>query len=167
MSVRPALFVFTTVALMVSTPLMARESLGVFANWGAFASADEQRCYAIAMADDSPFSRERQPYATITTWPDRQMRGQFHARLSRTARQGSVVTLRIGRQNFSLLTRGMRVWAQDRAMDAAISAAMRSATRMRVLGRDRKGRRFTDTYTLQGAATAMDAATLACSGRLR
>ena len=48
-------------------------------------------------------------------------------------------------------------------MDAAIVAAMRSAGAMSVSARDAAGRRFTDRYSLAGAATAMDAATVGCA----
>jgi hypothetical protein len=42
---------------------------------------------------------------------------------------------------------------------------MRSAKQMVVRTRDDKGRRFSNTYDLTGAATAMDAATLGCADR--
>jgi hypothetical protein len=48
-------------------------------------------------------------------------------------------------------------------MDAAIVAAMRSADSMSVTATDRSGHRFTDRYSLRGAATAMDAATVGCA----
>jgi hypothetical protein len=50
-------------------------------------------------------------------------------------------------------------------MDAAIVAAMRTAPKMTIRGTDTRGRRFANTYSLEGAATAMDAATLACARR--
>ncbi len=48
-------------------------------------------------------------------------------------------------------------------MDAAIVAAMRSAGGMTVTARARDGRGFSDSYSLAGAATAMDAATVGCA----
>ena len=60
---------------------------------------------------------------------------------------------------------GGDAWAVDRTMDAAIVAAMRSASRMTVRATGTNGRRFSDSYSLSGAATAMDAATLSCSRR--
>jgi hypothetical protein len=48
-------------------------------------------------------------------------------------------------------------------MDAAILAAMRSAPQMTVSARDSRGRRFSDRYILEGAATALDAATVGCA----
>ena len=48
-------------------------------------------------------------------------------------------------------------------MDAAIVAAMRSAGSMSISASDSAGHRFTDRYSLEGAATAMDAATVGCA----
>ena len=140
----------------------AKESLGVFGQWGAFRDSSAPRCYAIAMAMPDNGQRAFVPYATIGTWPGRNIRGQFHARLSRTIAAGSRVTLRLGGKSFTLVGGGGDAWAIDHRMDAAIVAAMRSAERMHVGARDKNGRRFSDTYELDGAATAMDAATVGC-----
>ena len=69
-------------------------------------------------------------------------------------------------QRFTLTGGGGDAWARDKAMDAAIVAAMRSAESMTVSARDARGRAFWDTYRLAGAATAMDAASVGCA-RLR
>ncbi|MBX7492934.1 invasion associated locus B family protein [Qipengyuania sp. 1NDW9] len=151
--------------LLVAAPLAAKDSLGIFSDWGAFREPSVPQCYAIAEAEESPFSREFDPYATIATWPARRIRGQVHFRLSRPMRQNSRVSLRIGRQTFTLTGGSADAWARDAAMDAAIVAAMRSADAMTVRGTDTRGRRFSDRYSLAGAATAMDAATLACPRR--
>ena len=69
----------------------------------------------------------------------------------------------MGGKSFRLTGGGGDAWGADRAMDAAIVAAMRSAAKMTVRATDTRGRRFANTYSLTGAATAMDAATLACA----
>lgn len=149
----------------ISTPLSAKESLGIFSDWGTFRDPSVPRCYAIAEAEESRFSREFEPYATIGTWPARRVRGQVHFRLSRALRENSRVSLRIGRQTFTLTGGKTDAWAQNPTMDAAIVAAMRTAETMTVRGTDTRGQRFSDSYSLTGAATAMDAATLACPRR--
>jgi hypothetical protein len=151
-------------ALLCSSQIaFARDSLGVFGEWGAFRDVEVPRCYAIAAAEDSRASREFEPFASVGTWPQDQVRGQVHFRLSRNARSDSPVTLSVGRQSFRLRAEGSNAWAADPQMDAQIIAAMRGATAMNVRARDSIARRFTDSYSLDGAATAMDAATLACS----
>ena len=117
------------------------------------------------MAAPSRLQRDFEPFATVGTWPRRNLRGQVHFRLSRQLAAGSAITLAIGGKSFRLSGGGGDAWAEDRTMDAAIIAAMRSATRMTIRATDTRGRRFANTYSLAGAATAMDAATLACAQR--
>ncbi|NTZ42961.1 hypothetical protein G7A66_07645 [Altererythrobacter sp. SALINAS58] len=141
----------------------ARDSLGIFQNWGAFRDGTVPRCYAIAKAEPSTLSRQYRPFASVGTWPKRNIRGQLHIRLSRELAPQATVTLYIGGERYRLASGGGDAWAKDRAMDAAIVAAMRVAGQMIVGGRDSSGRRFSNTYDLSGAATAMDAATVACA----
>ncbi|TMM50176.1 hypothetical protein [Qipengyuania marisflavi] len=149
--------------LALAAPLAAKDSLGVFSGWGAFRDATVPRCYAIAMPAASRAARDFEPFATIATWPKHGIRGQVHFRLSRQLAKGARISLQIGRQSFRLTGGGADAWSADRRMDAAIVAAMRSATSMALSATDSAGRRFTNSYSLGGAATAMDAATVACS----
>lgn len=155
-------------ALALASPLAARDSLGVFGQWGAFRDPGVPRCYAIAMAEEPRRgeTRERTPYASVGNWPARGVRGQVHVRLSRAVAPGAAISLAVGGRRFALAGSGADAWARDERMDAAIVAAMRSASSMSVSSRDRSGRRFTDRYSLEGAATAVDAATVGCA-RLR
>ena len=161
---RKLLALFAMLAL--AAPATAKDSLGMFSGWGAFRDPSVPRCYAIAQPRSSQRARSYQPYATIGTWPRRNLRNQLHLRLSRDLAKNSSITLSVGGQRFQLTGGGGDAWAQDRTMDAAVIAAMRSASRMSVTARDARGNRFFDTYDLAGAATAMDAATVGCA-RLR
>lgn len=149
--------------LALAAPAAAKDSLGVFGDWGAFRDPQTPRCYAIAKPEGSRMQRDYEPYATVGTWPRRNIRGQVHFRLSREINAGRDISLRIGERTFDLTGGGGDAWAQDKAMDAAIVAAMRSGSQMVISATDSGGRRFTNTYKLSGAATAMDAATVACS----
>jgi hypothetical protein len=154
---------FAVLALLAA-PLAAKDSLGVFGEWGAFRDPQVPRCYAIAAADSNPrAAREHAPFASVGTWPRRGVRGQVHIRLSRNLAASPAISLSVGGQRFALTGGGGDAWAADQRMDAAIVAAMRSAGSMSVSARDLAGRRFTDRYSLDGAATAMDAATVGCA----
>ena len=150
-------------ATMVAAPAFSRDSLGVFSEWGAFRDAAVPRCYAIAKAEPSRLQRDFDPYASIGTWPRRKIRNQIHLRLSRKTAANSAITLKVGGKSFALTGSGGNAWAKNRAMDAAIVAAMRSAGSMTVSARGTDGRGFSNTYQLAGAATAMDAATVGCA----
>ena len=151
--------------LALTTPLSAKDSLGVFSDWGAFRDPRLPRCYAISKGERTRGARDFEPYATVGTWPNRKIRNQIHLRLSRRLAANGRVSLAIGGDTYRLTAGEADAWAVDKRMDAAIVAAMRSADRMVVRATDTRGRRFSNTYSLAGAATAMDAATLACARR--
>lgn len=144
----------------LSAPLLAKDSLGVYDQWAAFRDAEVPRCYAIAAAGGNG---DQAAYASIGTWPEKSVRGQLHIRLSRAVQTESSARLTIGERSFELPARGRNAWALDKAMDAGIVAAMRSASRMRITARDQNGKSFTDSFSLGGAATAMDAAIVGCA----
>lgn len=148
--------------LALAAPLAARDSLGVYDSWAAFKDAAPERCYAIAKAQGTT----AQPtYATVSLWPDKGVRGAVHIVLSREAAAKGPVRLAVGDKRFDLVAKGRNAWAADARGDAAIVAALRSASRMSVTATGAKGGSFTDRYTLAGAATAIDAATVGCAQR--
>jgi len=149
--------------LLLASPLAAKDSLGVYSDWAAFRDADVPRCYAIAQSSGRGSAKG---YVSVGTWPARGVRGQVHLRLSRAVSGNANVRLAIGTRRFDLIAQGQDAWGKDKAMDAAIIAAMRSATRMSVSATAANGQRFTDRYALEGSATAMDAALVGCSNQL-
>ncbi len=149
--------------LALPAPATARDSLGIFGDWGAFIDPRTPRCYAIAKAAPSSRQRDHKPYASIGTWPRRNVRGQVHFRLSRNISANRPINLRLGDRSFELVGSGGDAWAKTRAMDAAIIAAMRAAGSMTISASDANGRRFSNSYDLDGVATAMDAATVGCA----
>lgn len=160
-------FIFLALAVAAtSVPAIAKDSLGIFNSWGAFRDPDIPRCYAIAESEEITGKAQRKSFATIGFWPKRSIRRQFHVRLSRDRSTNSRVIVSIGGRRFQLNATRSNGWSQDKRMDAAINAAIRSATSMTVESVGRDGKPIVDAYRLRGAATAIDAASLGCS-RLR
>jgi hypothetical protein len=151
-------------ATLAATPALARDALGLFGSWAAFRDPAAPRCYAIAKALPSTRQRDYQPYADVAWWPRQAVRGQVHFRLSRKLQPGAAIVLSIGGQRLSLVGGGGDAWAADKRMDAVVIAAMRSASEMTVSARDATGNGFSNTWKLDGAATAMDAAAVGCAG---
>lgn len=147
--------------LLLASPAVARDSIGVWGRWGAFSDPSPRRCFAIAQPVDPD---HRAGFASIANWPGQNIRGQLHVRLSRGRAGNARVTLSIGERRFDLVAGTDDAWAPDTRTDAAIVAAMRSGRSMSVEGLGRDGSAFADVYALSGAATAIDAAALACRG---
>jgi hypothetical protein len=157
--------VFLLVLLTLAAPVAAqRQGVGIYSNWGAFLEQRPRRCFAIAQPSRSPRSRDWKPFATISFWPERSVRGQVHFRLSRVKREGSAVLLKIDGRPFQLMAGGRDAWGPDARGDAEIISAMRGGIEMVVETRSERGALVRDHYQLRGAATAIDAAALACAG---
>ncbi len=71
--------------------------------------------------------------------------------------------LKIDGRPFQLMAGGREAWGPDRRGDAEIIAAMRGGIEMVVETRSERGALVRDHYQLRGAATAIDAAALACA----
>ena len=144
-----------------------REAIGVWQEWGAFRDREPARCFAIARP--VPTGRRRDGWASVARWPNRGLAGSLHIRLSRARDRSAAVTLSIagvgGERRFTLAANTLDAWAADAPSDRAIVAALRGARAMSVEAVGPGGRPFADTYTLAGAATAIDAAVLSCAGR--
>lgn len=138
-----------------------RNTLGIFQTWGAF--RENRRCYAIAEPHRAPRAEGWRPFASIGFWPNRGVRGQVHFRLSRAKRPGSAVLLRIDDRTFQLRGGGNNAWAPDGRADAQIVAALRTGIDLTIETRSDRGMLVRDAYRLRGAATAIDAAAIACA----
>lgn len=143
-------------------PVEGRAAIGVFGGWGAFSDASPRRCYAIARPDRPRGSRG---FAAVSDWPGQDVHNQFHVRLSRARHPRGRVMLSVGERRFELVAGDRDAWAPDVRTDRAIVAAMRSERSMSVETTAADGRAMVDVYALSGAATAIDAAALACVAR--
>lgn len=134
-------------------------SLGIYEAWGAFADTGPRRCYAMS----APVQKGRTGFVAVGVWPASGPRSQLHVRLSRPRSDAARVTLTIGERRFRLIAGPRDGWAPDAETDRAIVAAMRGARSLSVesVGTDR--RPFADVYRLSGAASAIDAARVACA----
>jgi hypothetical protein len=155
---------FMLLSMALATPALAQpQSLGIFGTWGAFRGPE--RCYAIAEPLSAPRPGEGRGFASIGYWPARAVGGQAFFRLSRAKREGSAVLLRIDDRTFQLRGGGADAWAADSAADAELVSAMRTGIEMSVETRSASGALVRDSYRLRGAATAIDAAAIACARR--
>ncbi|MEA3066273.1 MAG: hypothetical protein QOJ27_2734 [Sphingomonadales bacterium] len=149
--------------LAAATPAVAQQSLGVFGLWVAFRTPE--RCYAIAEPEEPGRAGDGAAYASVGYWPQRGLRGQAYFRFRQPKRAGSAVLLRIDDRTFQLRGGGTGAWTADAAADAEIVAAMRTGIEMTIQTRAGNGALLRDSYPLRGAATAIDAAAIACARR--
>lgn len=146
--------------LLAASPALAKDRLGAWQSWAAFRDAGTARCYAIGSPEESSGSGG---FLSVGFWPKRGLSHQLYVRLSRERSSNSGITLSAGGRRFQLVARGNSGWAKDRQMDLAILAAIRSAQSVSIQSIGRDGRTIIDAYATRGAASAVDAAALACT----
>ncbi|WP_019515252.1 invasion associated locus B family protein [Sphingomonas sp. Mn802worker] len=154
-------------ALLLALALLAgeREAIGVWQRWGAIRDAGPpRRCFALTRpVTASGDTDTRGGFASVAARIDASGRQAVFVRFSAEREPGTPITLAIGERRFALRgdSRGAR--APDAATDRAIVAAMRGGRSMSVSVVAAGKRPLADTYVLDGAATAIDAASLACA----
>lgn len=152
--------------LCVSAP--ASSGAGIIYSGGAWAAIDRgSTCEALARSARVAAKGKVQAIAGFTFSADRRRWGEFHARLRRVPRPNASVMLKAGNQPFLLVARGDWAWSSGPLQEQAIMAAVRGGGWMSIEARDTAGRRFTDYYALDGAATAIDAAAARCAGKMQ
>jgi hypothetical protein len=135
---------------------------------GGWAAVDRgATCEALSRSLHIAAKGKVQAIAGFTFSADRRRWGELHVRLRRMPRAGAAVMLRIDNSPFLLISRGNEAWSKGPRQEQAIIAALRGAGGMSVESRDASGGRFIDPYSLEGAATAIDAAATACAGKMQ
>ncbi|RVT95001.1 hypothetical protein [Sphingomonas crocodyli] len=150
--------------LLLAAAPPGRQPIGIFGDWGAFRDPKPRHCYAIAIPETRR-SGEWRPFASVAHWPERNIRNQVHFRLREERAPRSPIALFVGETRFPLVAGRVDAWAPDARADAAIVAAMRSGTSMRVAWVSKKGKDRSDGYLLKGVASAIDAAAIGCARR--
>jgi hypothetical protein len=147
-------------ALLISTPLLAKDRLGAWQSWAAFKDPELARCYAIGGPEDNA---DVGGYVSFGFWPERRVGHQLYVRLSHERSANAGITLSAGGRRFRLVAKGNGGWAKDRTMDLAIIAAIRQSQSLSIESIGRNGGAIVDAYALRGAASAIDAAALGCA----
>ncbi len=155
---------FATAFLLLATAASAR-GVVIYAQ-GTWAAIDRGAvCEALSRSAKVAPRDKIQAVAGLSFTPDHRRWGEFHAELSRVARAGSSVILKVSGQPFLLAGSGNWAWSRGAVQEQAIIAALRTGGTMTVEARDQGGVRFVDPYGLGGAPTAIDAAAARCALR--
>ena len=162
MVVPPASLYFLVLSL--ATPAgAAPQVVAARGQWAALSTA--RTCEAASRSLRRPAKGRPPARASLSFDAGGPRHGQFSVLLSRIPRPGDSVILTIGETPFLLMSRGDRAWSRGPAQEAAIIAAMRSNSGLKVEARSAGGGRIRDYYSLDGAPLAIDAAA-ACAARL-
>jgi predicted small secreted protein len=148
--------------LAAATPVCARETLGIFGDWGAFRDRRGGTvCFAVSAPGASTGKGRSGGQLVVSRWPGQTVGGQLMAGAGTDIQSASLST---GSRSFKLVARGDSAWLADAAGDTLAVAALAGSSRASVDGRTARGNRFSDIYSLQGFSDAWNAARKGCGG---
>jgi hypothetical protein len=151
-------FPILALAILVAIPALAKDSLGLFGDWGAF----RQRgiCYATTASASDVQGRKAPAYLTVTLWAGNRS-PQVMIGLGTNAKAAK---LSAGGQGFTPNVRGDAAWMPDSRGDALLIAALSASSSATVSLISPRNNRLTDRYSLKGFGEAWRAAQAACKG---
>src|SRR3954471_10318631 len=153
---------FVLFSLLFAPPAAAApQPVGIFFGWAAL--RDGGQCRAVAEPEGAGRTGPSGAFLALSWVPSRGVRRQLAIRFARPKRTGSAVLLRVDARTFQLIGGGLNAWAPDARADAEILAAMRTGAALSVETRNEAGGAMRDLYRLRGAASAIDAAAIACA----
>lgn len=152
--------------LAMGLPAMAQSArvLGDFRDWSSYAADDGSGtiCFAMTKPKTSDPAVEAQAYLYITNRPGEDVAGEFNVVAGYTFQTGSVATVSVGGQSFSLFTQGDAAWLDDSGQSAALAAAIRAGSALTIQGTNAAGTQVIQNYSLSGATAAQQAIGAEC-----
>jgi hypothetical protein len=152
------LFSLLGLALLTATPALARDSLGVFGDWGAFRQRGS--CYATTASSSAAQGRTAPAYLTVTLWAGSRS-PQVMLGLGVAAKSARLTA---GGAGFTPNVRGDAAWMPDSQGDGLLIAALAASSTASVSMVSPRGNRLTDRFSLAGFNEAWRAAQAACKG---
>ena len=152
--------------LAMGLPAMAQSArvLGDFRDWSSYAADDGSGtiCFAMTKPKTSDPAVDAQAYLYITNRPGEDVAGEFNVVAGYTFQTGSVATVSVGGQSFSLFTQGDAAWLDDSGQSAALAAAIRAGSALTIQGTNAAGSQVIQNYSLSGATAAQQAIGAEC-----
>jgi hypothetical protein len=147
---------FPLLVLLLATPAMAKDSLGLFGDWGAF----KQRgtCYATTASASDAQGRKAPAFLTVTLWAGNRS-PQVMVGLGTNAKSAK---LSAGGQGFTPSIRGDAAWMPDSKGDALLIQALSASSSATVSLISPRNNRLTDRYSLKGFNDAWRAVQSGC-----
>jgi hypothetical protein len=142
------------------------KQIGSFGEWEAVTFEEDGKlgCYVFNQPSkmEGKYKVRGDPNVTVTHRPALQSLNVVAFDAGYTFKSGSDVTVKIGKDSFTLFTDKGYAWAEDTDTDSKLVQAMRKGNSMVVEGVSSRGTKTKDTYSLEGFSRAFVAINEAC-----
>ncbi len=146
--------------LAMSTPAFAKETIGVFGEWGTFRDTRGSTvCYVVSAPSASSGKGRAAPQLVVSIWPRQNIGAQVMVGGGAPVKS---MNARVNGASFTLSVRGESGWMPDAHGDLTMLSALAGASRVTIEGRTTRGTKFSDSYALTGFSEAWGSAQKAC-----
>jgi hypothetical protein len=144
-------------------------TIGGFKQWTAYKSneANGKMCFIAAHPTDTKYFPSRPKYRDpayfmVTMIPAKKIKNEASTIIGYAFKKDSKVTVDVEGKKFTMFTDKDNAWIENTAQEATLISAMKSAKTMTIEGISQYGTTTTDTYSLSGLGSALDAISKAC-----
>ncbi|MBX2832355.1 MAG: invasion associated locus B family protein [Rhodospirillales bacterium] len=145
----------------------APKLIDVYGKWEAYTYSEEGQkvCYMGSQPTSAKgdYTQRGKIYVMVTHRPALKLVNEVSFITGYTYKDKSTVDLRIDSKKFSLFTHADSAWAVDAETDRKLVGAMKSGSKMVLVGYSSRGTKTTDTYSLSGFTAAYKAISKACN----
>ncbi len=137
-----------------------------FQDWSVYGAADPKVCFAVAKPKDmAPKGVKRGPvFFYISHWPGDSVTNEVNVKMGYPFKAGGVVTVNVGADKFELFTKEEGAFVEKPDAETRLVDALRAGGTMTIAGTSMRGTKTVDTYSLGGAAEALDQIAKDCGG---
>ncbi len=144
-------------------------AIGSFKQWTAYKSteAEGKMCFIASQPTNSKYNpsapKARDPvYFMVTIIPAKKIKNEASTIIGYAFKDGSKVTVDVEGKKFTMFTDKDNAWIENTAQEATLISAMKGAKTMTLEGVSKRGTTTTDTYSLTGLGSALDAIAKEC-----
>ena len=149
-------------------PAFAQDAkkFGTYGDWDAYSYMEEgaKVCYIASspVTAKGNYKKRGNIFAMVTHRPAEKSLNVFSYLAGYDYRKGDEVTVGVDGQTYSLYGDGSVAWTANEAADEKLVAALRKGKTMVVRGRSSSNTETSDSFSLKGTGSALDAITKEC-----
>ncbi len=165
---KTSVLVLSAFFILTAVPALAADAkkFGSYGDWDAYSYMEDgaKVCYIASspVTAKGNYKKRGNIFAMVTHRPAEKTYNVFSYLAGYDYRKGDEVTLGIDGVMYSLYGEGSVAWTVNEAADQKLIAALRKGKTMVVRGRSSSNTETSDTFSLKGTGSALDAITKEC-----
>ncbi len=168
------IFICIVVCTFVAIPSYANGNGVLVGNYGAwsvytFLEEGKKVCFMSGQPrkKEGNYKKRGDVFFFVTYWSGEGNKNVVSVSNGYSFKEGSAVTVSVGRKKFTLFTRDEMAWTENQKEDNALVSLIKKKSSLIVRGISSRGTKTKDTYSLKGSTAAWRAMNKECAKKRR